>query len=364
MKTKNAKIMEKLLNSSDYVFPSYSYGDLIEGTVVSVNKKELLLDIGGKSEAIIYGRELVDEVKTHTTLSPGDKVLTFVVQPESRDGCPLLSLRRAYKFRRWQELEKLFDSDSVITAKVAGENKGGLIVDVGIEGFVPFSHLDKVHFSQNTKFANGSAPQYSDVAANLMDKSLQVKIIEMDRSNNRLVLSEREAFSAEEVAQRKSFMSTLKVGEVREGSVTGVMNFGLFVDLGGVEGLVHISEISWEKVDTPADFYQSGDKVNVRVLSVSPELSKVALSIRQTTDDPWKDVGKSYKTGDVVTGEVVKVAPFGAFVRLKPGLDGLVHVSETTGPLKIGEDIQAVIINVEPHSRRMGLSIKKLEAQK
>lgn len=352
--------MEELLQSSSYAFPAFSRGDIVEGTVVQLGRREILLDIGGKSEALISGDELVDDQNTYKGLKVGDKVLAYVLQVEGREGYPVLSLRRSFRQRRWGELEKAFEQDKILTAKVTGFNRGGLVADLGIETFIPFSHLDRTHFPE-AGLAGGPENQQVAVAQQLVGRELQVKIIEMDRATGRLVLSEREAFSEEEAARRKEFFESLEVGSVVEGVVSGILDFGLFVDLGGVEGLIHVSEIAWEKVTDPADHYQLGDKVKVKVLNVDPKLFKVALSIRQTIANPWEGAAQRYLVGEKVVGEVVKVVPFGAFVRVEPGLDGLVHVSETTGPLRPGEQVEAVVLNIEPEARRLGLSVRKVK---
>lgn len=334
----------------------FKHGELVEGTVVSLAHNRLLLDIGGKSEGLVSGRELEDTEKTVKKLKIGDKVLAKVTQSENDNGYTVLSLRRAEKEKHWRDFHKYLDAGTVLDCKVVEFNKGGLVVEVlGVQGFIPLSRLDRGHFDVGADLA--------EQAPSLIGKNLSATVIEINEAQNRLVLAEKGVGELGDEA-RSSRLGEIKEGDVLEGQVSGTTPFGVFVDLGGLEGLVHISEISWEKVQNPAKLYKVGDEVEVKVLSVNQGEGKVALSIKQLANDPWANVDKKYPEGRLVTGIVSKIAPFGAFVNLEPGVDGLIHVSETVGPLKEGEEVEAIIVNVDAKNRKLGLSIRKLQGQK
>ncbi|MCG2686150.1 S1 RNA-binding domain-containing protein, partial [Candidatus Parcubacteria bacterium] len=241
-------------------------------------------------------------------------------------------------------------------------NKGGLLCDVGgeLRGFVPLSHLDSGHFAvQDSSVARGSTADLTTKLQPLVGQILKVRVIEVDQSQNRLVLSEKDA-EYEEIQKRvKKFLGRVKIGEVLAGRVSGIMPFGIFVDVGtGVEGLVHISEISWDKVSYPGQLFTLGDEVKVKVLTVSEDENRLSLSIKALSEDPWKEAAQKYPVGSTVKGRVSKVMPFGAFVTLEPGLDGLVHVSETVGPLEEGEEVEARVLTVDGRRKRLGLSLR------
>ena len=256
-----------------------------------------------------------------------------------------------------------FKGGSVLEATVVEYNKGGLLADcLGLRGFIPLSHLDRVHFANDiAKFAAGSESELKASLKVLSGKVLKVKIIEMDKSKNRLVLSEKDALGAYSEEARHEKLAKIKAGDVLEGIVTGIMPFGVFVDLDGVEGLVHISEIAWEKVNHPSNYFAVGSTVQVKVLGIDGESGKLALSVKRLTENPWEKAEEKYKVGTKVQGVVSKVVPFGAFVNLEKGLDGLVHVSETSGPLKEGEEVTAVVTQVDAENQKLALSIRQAE---
>lgn len=362
--------MAELLAKTEYKIPTFSYGDLVEGTVIATSRREILVDLGAKSEGFIANRELEEGLPFVKNLKVGDHVLASVLQAENDQGYIVLSLKRAANERRWRELEDLFEKDKPLKVKVREYNRGGFLAEAaGVTGFIPMSHLKKGHFGGFSP--NGeNARVLEEEVGKMIGEELTVKIIEMDRNQNRLVLSEKEALTETERQELEKALASLKIGQVLEGRVTGIMPFGLFVELKGsgrqkalekLEGLVHISEVAWEKVAHPRDLYRVNDKVKVKVLEVDPGLFKVALSIKQTVKNPWEGAEKRYKVGDVVAGEVLKIVPFGAFVRLEPGLDGLIHVTETTGPLKVGEKVKALVLEVNPTEQRLALSLKKLK---
>lgn len=353
--------MESYLKDTDLELKDYHSGELVEGIVVSVSHGEVLLDVGAKSEGIISGSELVDTDNSHKNLKPGDKILAMVLQAENDQGYITLSLKRAERDRKWKTAEEAFDSAAKLEANVIEYNKGGLLVDcIGLRGFVPLSHLDRVHFTEDVgKYASGSDAELKEVLSVLAGKTLQVKVIEVDREKNRLVLSEKDAMTAYSPEARQERLEKITVGDSLDGVVTGIMNFGIFVDLEGIEGLVHISEIAWEKVNHPGDYYQVGGPITVKVLGIDTDSKKLALSVKQLTDNPWETVEEKYPVGTKVSGKVSKIVPFGAFVNLAKGLDGLIHVSETDGPLEEGQEVNAVVTQVDGSNQKLALSVRQ-----
>jgi len=357
--------MAELLAKHKTIVKVFKVGELVEGQVVDLSHNRLLLDIGGKSEGIIIGRELEDSDRTAKSLKVGEKILAKVIQSENDHGYTVLSLRRAEKERHWHHFNKFLKDGTIIEVQVLEFNKGGLVVDYnGSQGFVPLSHLDRAHFAETSNVALGSEVDLAQKAGSLIGQTLRTRVIEVNEASNRLVLSEKEVSLADSKAGQTDRLTELKVGEVLQGTVTGVTPFGVFVDLQGVEGLVHVSELSWEKVLSPAKLYKSGDTVDVKILSIEVTSGKVSLSIKALADDPWASLEERYPEGKIVQGIVSKIAPFGAFVNLEPGVDGLIHVSETVGPLKEGEDVEAVIVNVDSKNRKLGLSVRRLQSIK
>lgn len=352
--------MAELLDKTGYIVPSFNYGNIVEGTIASLSHTAILLDIGAKSEGIISGRELEENPGVWKTLKVGDKLSAFVVQAENDQGYVVLSLRRAYPQHRWKELEELYEKDEPFTVRLTEFNKGGFLADAGVPGFVPMSQLSRKHVTEIQK----NHGEMVEKTRFLIGQTISVKIIEMDRILNRLVLSEKEVLSEGERKSRTDFINALIPGQVVTGAVTGVMPFGLFIELGGdemnIEGMVHLSELSWEKVNRASDLYKIGDVVTAKVLEVEPTLGRVALSIRSTQPNPWEGVAERYPVNSVVEGTVTKIVPFGAFVKLEKGVEGLIHVSETTGPLKAGEKVKAMVLDVNPSEQRLALSLKKM----
>ncbi len=356
--------MKKLLEDKVVDIKEFTPGELIEGTVVSVSHGEILLDVGAKSEGIINGSELSDEDKSYKNLKPGDKILAMIVQAENELGYIVLSLRRAEKDKRWFDVEAAFKDGSILEATVIEYNKGGLLADcVGLRGFIPLSHLDRVHFANDiAKFAAGSEAELKSSLKVLSGKTLKVKVIEIDKIKNRLVLSEKDALLTYSPQARQEKLANIKVDNVLEGIVTGIMPFGAFVDLDGVEGLVHISEIAWEKVSRPGSYFSVGQKISVKVIGIDDGTGKLALSVKRLSENPWEKAEEKYPVGTKVKGIVTKIVPFGAFINLEKGLDGLVHVSETTGPLEEGQQVEAVITQVDSKNQKLGLSLRQVTA--
>ena len=354
--------MAKLLESKNMSIKQFQTGELIQGVVVAASSREVLVDVGAKSEGIISGADLVDEDRTYQNLKPGDSVLAMVVQVENDQGYMVLSLKRAEKDKKWFDAEQAFKTGTILDATVIEYNKGGLLADcLGLRGFIPLSHLDRVHFANDVaKFAAGSESELKASLKVLAGKKLKVKVIELDQLKNRMVLSEKDALADYSPEVKQERLARIKVDDVLEGIVTGIMPFGIFVDLDGVEGLVHISEIAWEKVSHPANYYKVGSAVTVKVLGVDDNSGKLALTIKRLTSNPWEKVDQTYPVGTVVTGKVSKIVPFGAFVNLEKGLDGLIHVSETTGPLQEGQEVQAIVTQVDVANQKLALSVKQL----
>lgn len=355
--------MTKLMEDNGGNIKQFHPGDLVQGVVVSVTHGEVLLDLGSKSEGIINGYELLDEDKSYKRLKPGDSILAMVVQVENDQGYIVLSLKRAEKDKKWFDADEAFKNGSTVEATVIEYNKGGLLADcLGLRGFIPLSHLDRVHFARDfTKFASGSEAELKTSLKVLSGKVLKVKVIEFDKTKNRLVLSEKDALSTYSNEARQEKLSKIQIGNVLEGLVTGIMPFGIFVDLEGIEGLVHISEIAWEKVNHPSSYFNVGSKVTVKVLGIDEESGKLALSVKRLTENPWEFVEERYPVGKVVEGIVSKVVPFGAFVNLDKGLDGLIHVSETTGPLEEGQKIRATVTLVDGENQKLALSVRQVQ---
>jgi small subunit ribosomal protein S1 len=355
-------VMNKLLEGQEISLKTFTQGDVIEGIVVNVTPKEILLDVGAKSEGVVMSDEIGSE-EFVKNLAPGDTALAYVLQAENDQGYIVLSLKRAQKERAWRDAERAFKDDSVLEVTVLEYNKGGLLVDcMDLRGFVPLSHLDRVHFTEDVaKHASGSEAELKESLDILAGKTLKAKVIEIDKEKNRLVLSEKEALSSYSDEARDEKYTDAKVDDVLNGVVTGVMPFGLFVDMDGIEGLVHISEIAWEKVSHPGNYYTVGSPIEVKVIGKDEDSKKLALSVKQLKNNPWETAEEKYPVDSVVRGEVSKIVPFGAFVNLEEGLDGLIHVSEATRSLKEGEEVEAMVTNVEPDNQKLALSMRKLE---
>jgi len=355
--------MKKLLEDKGLALKDFHVGDLIEGVVVSISHGEILLDVGAKSEGIISGSELVDSDNTHKSVKLGDKLFAKVIQLENSQGYIVLSIKKAESERKWKDASDALDDGSVLEATVVEYNKGGLLVDcLGIRGFIPLSHLDRVHFSQDlSKFASGSEAELKEALKPLSGKIIKVKVIELDKEKNRFVLSEKDALSTYSDEARQKRLEDIKDGDTVSGIVTGIMPFGVFVDLDGVEGLVHISEIAWEKVGHPNQYFAVGQTIEVMVLGIDEKTKKLALSVKRLTPNPWETVEDKYPVGTKVKGVVSKVVPFGAFITIEKGLDGLVHVSEAAEPLQEGDEVEAVVTQVDGSKQKLALSTRQLE---
>ncbi len=337
-------------------------GEMVEGTIVARTEKEIIIDIGGKSEGIVPADDFTHlPPEVLEGLQVGKRVVAYVLNPETPDGHTLLSLTRAQMEADWRRAQAWMEEGRTVEAPVVDVNRGGLVVRFGLlRGFVPASHVER------RPDMDPQAPPAKRLAP-LKGQTLKLKIIEVDRNRRRLVLSEREAVREEREAARERLLAELEPGQVRRGRVKSLAKFGAFVDLGGLDGLVHISELSWKHVQHPSEVVQVGDEVEVYVLNVDREAGRVGLSLRRLQPKPWDTVLERYAIGQVVEGEVTKIVPFGAFVRLEDGIEGLVHVSELADRyvahprevVKEGDRVQVRILNIDPQAKRMGLSIKQ-----
>jgi len=342
-------------------------GDVVEGVIVRIDQDEILVDIGLKSEGVLSTKELpANGYGSFNELHLDDKVLVYVIQPETPDGHALLSLKRANAERQWRIAEEQYKNAELLKARVIDYNKGGLIVDVsGIRGFVPISQI--LNLKREEVASGGDNQETAAKLQSMKDKELQLKIIEINRARNRLILSERLAVQEWRQRRREELLDELKPGEVRRGVVSNLANFGAFIDLGGADGLVHISQLAWSRVNHPSEVLKVGQEVEVQVLSVDKEKKKIALSIKRAEVDPWTTVEQRYKVGQVVTGTITKIAPFGAFARIEDGIEGLIHLSELTpgmdpkANLHEGQQLQLRILRIDADRRRLGLSLRQAD---
>ena len=362
--------MEELLAGAGMPIKNLKQGDVLDGIVVRVDKDEVLVDIGAKSEGVVSSRELHGRNgEEGPALTVGDTVLVYVMQPESEDGHVVLSIRRAGMERKWRTMQEQLDAGTIIEAAVIDHNKGGLIVDCGIRGFVPISQI--VDFPRRPQ---GDAPRdaIQEIAEKLqpyIGRKLRLKILEVNRKGNRLILSEKVAHYEERRGKRDELFSTLSVGQRVAGVVRSIAPFGLFVDLGGIDGLIHKSEISWSKVANPEAGYNVGDSVDAEVIDINTERGRISLSIRKLQPDPWNAAIADIKIGDFVEGTITKLVNFGAFVRVRDGLEGLIHISElshnrVTHPGDVVKDEQTLklkVISLDSERHRLGLSLKQAE---
>lgn len=332
----------------------FKEGDIVEGTVVSVDADGAMVDIGYKSEGLIPTRELSirNNVDPNDAVKVDDRVEAVVLNKEDDEGRLILSKKRAMYERAWGRIQEVAKEGGTVEGTVIEVVKGGLIVDIGLRGFLPASLVDLRRVRDLDPF---------------IGDTITAKVIELDRARNNVVLSRRAYLEEAQAEERNAFLDGLAEGEVREGVVSSVVNFGAFVDLGGMDGLVHVSELSWQHVNHPGELVKVGDKVTVKVLEVDRERERISLSIRQTSDDPWDVFARDHEVGDVVDGVVTKTVPFGAFISVSDGVEGLVHVSEIAThrvespelELSIGQTVKVKITEKEDERRRISLSIKQ-----
>lgn len=334
----------------------FSNGDIIEGVIVKIERNEVMVDVGYKSEGVITSRELSvkKDVDPNQIVKEGEKIQALVVNKEDDAGRLLLSLKRAKYEKVWKEIIKIYEEGKPIKGTVIEVVKGGLIVDIGVRAFLPASLIDVRRIKDLSSFEGDE---------------VEAKIVELDRQRNNIVLS-RKAFMEEELSgERKEFLEDLEVGNIKEGKVSSIVNFGAFIDIGGMDGLVHVSELSWRHIENPNEVVKVGDAVKVKVLEIDNTKERISLSIKQVTEDPWLDFANGTKEGDLLEGQVSKAVPFGAFVLIGNGVEGLVHVSEIGDEnikspeleVAIGQKVMVKIIEMDIDKRKVSLSIKQAD---
>ena len=356
----DSALMAQLLTSPDHDYRNLQFGDTVDGTIMRVDKDEILVDIGAKAEGVVPMREMTSiTAEDRAAMNSGDVLLVFVVQAEEREGRAILSIDKARQERSWRKLQQVHDSGDVIEAKVINYNKGGLLVNLdGVRGFVPSSQVAGI--------SRGPETQKQSDMARMVGNALTLKVIEINRNRNRLILSERQAVQEVREGRKGELLSSLKEGDVRTGTVTSVCDFGAFVDIGGADGLVHLSEISWSRVKHPSEVLKPGDRVQVYILSIDNDRKRIALSIKRTQTEPWVTVSNRYQLGQIIDATITQLASFGAFARIEDGVEGLIHVSEIGDgrlqhpreAVQEGETVNVRIIRIDPQRKRIGLSMK------
>ena len=349
---------EELIQAMEASLKDFKDGDIMEGTVVQIDRDEVLVDIGYKSEGVIPSKELSirHDVDPNEVVAVGDKIEALVLQKEDKEGRLILSKKRAQYERAWGRIEDIMNAGGTINGPVIEVVKGGLILDIGLRGFLPASLVDLRRVRDLVPFVG---------------TELECKIIELDRNRNNVVLSRRAFLEESQSEGRKKFLESLQKGERRRGAVSSIVNFGAFVDLGGVDGLVHVSELSWKHVDHPGEIVTVGEEVDVEVLDVDLERERVSLSLKATQEDPWKEFERRCQAGEIIDGEVTKLVPFGAFVRVAHGIEGLVHISEISEEhvdspeqvINVGDQVRVKVVEVDVQRRRISLSMKQVGGQ-
>jgi len=334
-------------------------GDMVEGVVTSVRKHEIWVDMGANGVGVIFRREVGGN-----TLKEGESITASVVEPELDEGYALLSMKRAVKDRGWGELQRIFDAQEIVEVEAYDANRGGLLIELeGIRGFLPVSQLAAEHYP---RVSDADKDEILTKLNALISQPLRVRILDVSRKDNKLIFSEKEAVRDD----MQSRLQELKVGDVVEGIITGVIDFGAFVNVDGIEGLVHISEISWERVEDPKKYVKVGDKVKAKIISIDKD--RLSLSIKQMSDDPWLSEVKEFKKGSLVEGKITRITPFGAFVQLSPSVEALVHVSEMSDDesidpeklFKLNEKKKFKVLEIDTENRKIALSLKDIKPTK
>jgi small subunit ribosomal protein S1 len=347
--------MEEFLNQEEASSKRIAHGDIIDGVVVRVDPDEVLVDVGSKSEGVISSRELGTREAGTPDLHSGDHIKVFVLQPENEDGNVVLSLRRARAESVWIKAQDQQASGEMMDAEVREQNKGGLIVNIlGLRGFLPTSQVSRT---------------YSSNLQELVGQRIGVKILEVNRKRNRLIVSQKAAFDEDRARQRGELFEKLKIGDEIQGKVSGLTTYGAFVNLGAADGLIHISELSWDRVANVGDVLQVGKDVQVKVIKLDPETSRISLSLRQLGQDPWDHIEKRFPPGAIVEGEVTKIKKYGAFLQIGDGIEGLLHISElawehvehTEDVVQVGQKLKVRVLQADRSRRRISLSLKQAE---
>ena len=345
---------EDFLAAVEKTLKFFNDGDLIEGIVVKIDRDEVLLDVGYKTEGVIPSRELSirHDADPSEIVSVGDTVEALVLQKEDKEGRLILSKKRAQYERAWGDVEKVRDADGTVTGTVIEVVKGGLIVDIGLRGFLPASLIE--------------LRRVRDLGPYLGQK-VEAKILELDKNRNNVVLSRRALLEESQSANRSTFLADLAKGQIRTGVVSSIVNFGAFIDLGGVDGLVHVSELSWKHIEHASEVVEIGQEVTVEVLEVDSDRERVSLSLKATQEDPWQVFARTHAIGQYAPGKVTKLVPFGAFVRVADGIEGLVHISELSSKhielaeqvVSVNQDVFVKVIDIDLERRRISLSLKQ-----
>jgi len=348
----------KLVPNYDATIKPFEEGDVVHGEVVRIDKDEVLVDIGYKSEGVIPASELSirKSVDTDEEVKLGEEVDALVLTKEDQEGRLILSKKRARFEKAWRKIEEAADSGEIVEGKVIEVVKGGLILDLGIRGFLPASLVDIRRVQNLDEF---------------MSQTLECKVIEINRQRNNVVLSRRAILEEERKEAREEILDKLEPGQVIEGDISNIVDFGAFVDLEGIDGLIHISELSWSHVNHPSEILSIGDKVRVKVLDIDRDRQRISLGLKQTQEDPWQTALSTFKEGDVVEGVVTKIVAFGAFVEIMSGVEGLVHISELsqqhvespTEVVRPGDKVKVQVLEVDDSRRRLSLSVKRVEGQ-
>src|SRR3954467_9982553 len=348
----------KLVPNYDATIHPFSEGDVVSGKVVRIDQDEVLVDIGYKSEGVIPSNELSirKTVKPSEEVELGEEVDALVLTKEDQEGRLILSKKRARFEKAWRRIEQAAETGEPVTGTVIEVVKGGLILDLGVRGFLPASLVDIRRVQNLDEF---------------MGQQLECKVIELNRSRNNVVLSRRAVLEEERKEVREQILGRLEPGQVVEGKISNIVDFGAFVALGGIDGLIHISELSWSHVNHPSEVVSIGDTVRIKVLDIDRDRQRISLGLKQTQEDPWQRVVSTHRGGDVLEGTVTKVVAFGAFVEILPGVEGLVHISELAdhhveNPSEVvepGSKLNVKILEIDEDRRRLSLSIKRVEGQ-
>ena len=359
--SEGVSMMELLLREGDYLPERIQRGDLVEGVVVTKERNQLTINIGAKQDGVVPSSDVMRLPPGHfDSIGVGDEVKAIVIRPENSDGEVLVSIHQALSLTDWSDAQALMESGEIIELEIVGFNKGGVLVGYGnLQGFLPRSHLSRLA---------GREQGAAERLAEFIGEKIPVKIIEVERKKRRLIMSERLALREWRADQKKKLLSELTEGEIRTGRVSSIADFGAFVDLGGADGLVHVSELTYERGKHPRDVVKVGQEVNVYVLHVDHERSRIGLSMKRLIEDPWANVEESHYVGELAEGTISNLADFGAFARLEDGLEGLIHISELSDVhvehpnevVKVGQNVTVEVISIEPDRQRIGLSIRRV----
>jgi len=362
----NNQTMESLLNEQELNVDLPQAGEIRTGMIASISPSQILVSIGAKSEGVVSGRELDQlSAEERDAFEVGQEVYVFVINPEDTNGNVVLSLKRAQEQLSWDNVDKLLQENNVIDSKIIGFNKGGLIVAVeGLRAFVPASQISAIRRAQST----GETPEQR--WQKMVGQPISVRVIEVDRERRRLIVSERAASTESRQSIKERVLEELEEGKVYTGRVTSLANFGAFININGADGLVHLSELSWDHIEHPREVLEVGQEVQVKVINVDREKKRIGLSVRALQEDPWRSRVEKYSVGQLVEGVITRLTKFGAFARLEGDIEGLIHISEIAEhriehpkeALKEGEVKSLRVIRIDPEQHRIGLSLRKVDS--